>query len=236
MKIRKEITLVSISDIRINETINALVRSHKKLYPAKTFLFSSKSINLNKLQKKMIEVIKVKPIISIKQYSEFIIYELHKYISTSHVLIVQWDGFILNSSKWNNKFLNYDYIGAPFIPRDNSNYCRDKSGSFYSIGNGGFSLRSKKLLAAASELNLTDNYNLTNFHEDGFFSILHRKYLESQGYKWAPFEIAKEFSIESPLSFEDFKYLPFGFHGKKLYYFLLFKKYIMSFFINFIKK
>ena len=229
MKIKKEITLVSISDIKIKETIKSLLISNKKLNPAKTLLFSSKSIYLNKNEKKFINVIKINPISSIRKYSEFIIFSLYKYISTSHVLIVQWDGFIINSENWNNDFLKYDYIGAPFIPRDDDkNYSRDDSGGFYSIGNGGFSLRSKKLLAAPSQLKLKDNFELTNFHEDGFFSVLQRKYLESKGYKWAPFDTALKFAIESPLSFNDLIFLPFGFHGKKIYYLLilniLFKK------------
>ena len=35
-------------------------------------------------------------------------------------------------------------------------------------------------------------------------------------FKWAPYQIAKLFSIESPLSFSELIELPFGFHGKKL--------------------
>ena len=107
-----------------------------------------------------------------------------------------------------------------------SNYAKDKEGRFYVVGNGGFSLRSKKLLESASKFNLKDEKSFTNFHEDGFYSVLHRNFLESKGFTWSTFEIAKRFSIETPLSFEDIKDLPFGFHGKKMLLLILIKKFI----------
>ena len=58
-------------------------------------------------------------------YSEFVIRELHKYVDTSHCLLVQWDGYVLNPKSWLPQFLDYDYIGAPW----NGNV----------VGNGGFS-------------------------------------------------------------------------------------------------
>ena len=45
-----------------------------------------------------------------------------------------------------------------------------------------------------------------------------QKTVESKGYKWAPYDIARKFCIESPLSLNDLKKNPFGFHGKKMYY------------------
>ena len=53
------------------------------------------------------------------------------------MLIIQHDGFILNHKAWDNEFLNYDYIGAPVYWMGNK---------LIEVGNGGFSLRSKKLL------------------------------------------------------------------------------------------
>ena len=113
-----------------------------------------------------------KPIKSFKEYNYFVIYELYKYIKTTHILLVQWDGFVINHKKWLNSFLDNDYIGAPFITRSKDfNYCRNSNGGFYSVGNGGFSIRSLKLLEAAKKYNLKDNYTCTKNHEDGFFSV-----------------------------------------------------------------
>jgi len=214
---RKGIFIVAISDIKIKQTINALTESSRSLIPIKTLLFTSKNINLNNYDSNLIDLVRISPINSIGEYSHFIIYKLHKYIDASHVLIVQWDGYVINKNKWRNNYLNYDYIGAPFIPRaSDQEYSTNEKGGFFVIGNGGFSLRSKELLKAPSKYKLNDNFNFTNFHEDGFFSVFHREFLESKGFVWAPFKLAKEFSIESILTFEDIKTLPLGFHGKKM--------------------
>ena len=223
---RKSLTIVAVADTKIIQTINSLKISSKKIKYKRIVLLSSKEINHSHFFKGL-RVIKIEPLKSLKDYNHFIIYKLHNYIKTSHVLLVQWDGFIVNGNKWENKFLDYDYIGAPFIPRANDeNYCRDINGAFYTIGNGGFSLRSKKLLEAPTKFKLKDNREFTNFNEDGFFSVFHRKFLESKGLIWAPFDIAKKFSIESPLATNELKDLPLGFHGKKMYYLLIIIKII----------
>tara|TARA_B100000212_G_scaffold283669_1_gene223865 strand:- start:651 stop:1349 length:699 start_codon:yes stop_codon:yes gene_type:complete len=228
---KKNITIAAVSDVKIRETIYALITSNACFKrSSKTLLFTSKDVALSKKESKIIDIIKIKKINSLKGYSNFIIYSLYKYIDTSHILIVQWDGYIINPKKWDTNFLNYDYIGAPFIPRGSDpNYCRDKARGFYTIGNGGFSLRSRRLLEAPSKFKLVDNKKYTNFHEDGFFSVYHRRFLEKKGYSWAPYSIAKKFSLESPISFRDLNTLPFGFHGKKMFYLLLFFK-IVNFF------
>lgn len=215
----ENITILSVSDIQIKKTINAIIKSSFSLRPSENILFTSKKINLTKQEKKYIKLINIKPIVSLKDYSNFIIYELHKYITTTHALIVQWDGQVFNPEGWDLSFLDYDYIGAPFIPRHfDECYSRDKKGNFYVVGNGGFSLRSKKLLEAPCKFKLKNEYSYTKNHEDGFFSVLHREFLESKGFKWAPYDIARKFCIESPLSLSDLKKRPLGFHGKKMYY------------------
>ena len=74
-------------------------------------------------------------------YSKFILQELHKYIKTDFVLIVQWDGWVINASAWRDDFLNYDYIGAvwPWHPEG------------LRVGNGGFSLRRERLVELTAE-------------------------------------------------------------------------------------
>ncbi len=212
----KSFSVVAVADTKISQTIKALKISCKRISINKVFLITSKNIKKELLFKEL-KIINVKPIKSFKEYNHFIIYKLYKYINTTHVILIQWDGFILNKKKWTNKYLDYDYIGAPLLPRENNfEYNRDKKGNFYSIGNGGFSLRSLKLLKAASKYKLEDNHKITNFHEDGFYCVLHREFLQKQGFKWAPFKIATNFSIESPLSFVDIFDIPFGFHGKKM--------------------
>ena len=210
------LTIVSVADTKITESISSLKKSTSEIKFEEILLFTSKSFNEKKAFSGL-KIVKIKPLKSFKEYNHFIIYELFKYIKTSHILIVQWDGFILNPKKWDNAFYKYDYIGAPFIPRANDfKFCRDKNNNFYSVGNGGFTIRSRSLLEAPAKFALEDNFEYTNFHEDGFFSVYHRKFLESKGFKWAPFTIAKSFALESLTSFNDLIDLPLGFHGKKI--------------------
>lgn len=110
-------------------------------------------------------------------YSEFVIRELHKFVETSHCLLVQWDGYVLNPLSWLPKFLEFDYIGAPW----NGNV----------VGNGGFSLRSRKLLKA------TTRFTDAAHPEDNFICRKHRQELERDGIKFAPADLARQFSIEA---------------------------------------
>ena len=103
----KEITIVAASDLYINETINALKVSSELLNPYKTIFFTSHSY-LKSKKKENIIFQKIKPLRSKSDYSNFIIFELYKYIKTSHVLIVQWDGFIINPKKWKKNFILFE--------------------------------------------------------------------------------------------------------------------------------
>ena len=63
-------------------------------------------------------------------------YGVPQTIKTSHVLFIHWDSWILDPTAWTDDFLTYDYIGAPWEWH--------KDGM--TVGNGGFCLRSKKLM------------------------------------------------------------------------------------------
>jgi hypothetical protein len=60
--------------------------------------------------------IRVQPVArlrSVADYSAFIIKSLGAHVTGSHVLVMQWDSFILDASVWDPAFLDYDYLGAP---------------------------------------------------------------------------------------------------------------------------
>ena len=96
---------------------------------AKTVLFT----NENKISAfdDNIEYVPCPAISSTREYSEFMLRGITPHVVGSHVLIVQWDGFILRPDLWNSCFLDYDYIGAVW-----PQFSQPK------VGNGGFSLRS----------------------------------------------------------------------------------------------
>lgn len=121
---------------------------------------------------------RIAPITGLDGYSRFVLREMHKYIETDHALIVQYDGFVLNGSAWSDDFLKFDYIGAPFNP----------SGV---VGNGGFSLRSKKLMQWIAQQPWDDLHP-----EDSCICMRHRSEIEGAGFNIAPLEVAKRFAIE----------------------------------------
>ncbi len=134
----------------------------------------------------------INPLTSIEQYSHFMVKELANYFKSSHVLVVQHDGFILNPNKWQHSFLRYDYIGAPW---PDELLLSLGYGTEYNVGNGGFSLRSLKLQKA-----LRDDPNIVSTHraEDNTICIEYREYLEkTYNIKFAPAEVAKIFSKEN---------------------------------------
>lgn len=140
-------------------------------------------------------------------YSRFMIKDLNALIDTEFVLTIHTDGYVINWKAWNPDFLKYDYIGATWGYKDGQN-----------VGNGGFSLRSKRLLHI-----LANDEDIVNFHpEDDMICRRYRSYLE-QGYgiKFAPEEVANRFSIEAygSAGFDSGGYKgnrysgQFGFHG-----------------------
>lgn len=158
------------------------------------------------------------PYIDFLGYSRLMIEELNAYVQTSHCLIVQADGFILNPARWQNEFLDYDYIGAPWpkfvvftAPGNRRTQLKLNKNS---VGNGGFSLRSKKLLEVTSRLRF-DRLDVPHKSED--LVICHWLYDDmcAAGIRFAPPELAARFSIESRSGlYGQSLDTVFGFHGK----------------------
>lgn len=130
---------------------------------------------------------------SITDYSMAMLTCMLPHVETSHVLVIQWDGFILNPNMWDPDFLKYDYIGAVWPQHPDT-----------PVGNGGFSLRSRRLLRA-----LLDNDMELTSPEDECVVIRNRELLESKyEIRFAQSDVANRFSIERT------EWRPsFGFHG-----------------------
>jgi len=130
---------------------------------------------------------------TIDKWNYKVIYELPDYVKTSHALLIHADGYVINPTFWDNEWLQYDYIGAPWpLPQDGYSY-RDEEGDLVRVGNS-VSLRSKKLMDLVRTREWRSYYGNTN--EDGFICCHNRKWLESQGCKFATLEVAKHFSKE----------------------------------------
>ncbi|MDC8753790.1 DUF5672 family protein [Erythrobacter sp. sf7] len=136
----------------------------------------------------------MEPLTSSRAYSEFILRSLPAYVTTSHCLLVQWDGHVLNGTRWRDEFLSYDYIGASWPQFQDG----------LDVGNGGFSLRSRALLEACQHSDF-----VVSHPEDLAIGRINRAWLEERGLRFAKAAVADWFSAErkgDPLQC-------FGYHG-----------------------
>lgn len=154
-----------------------------------------------------------------KDYQYFCVKNINKYIETDFAITVQSDGFVHNGSSWTDEFLNYDYIGEPWIDKEKGiapfPWVKDIS---QSVGCGGFSLRSKKLLSLCESIN--DSYlshliyNL-NVNEDIIVSAILRNYFIENGCKFCIPELANIFCAGMTDFSNDRLSKTFGFHGQE---------------------
>jgi hypothetical protein len=186
-----DVTLLGVDCINIDRLVMVAQICQRKIEFGKIVLLSSIASSYK-------DVMHIPHIGTIEDYSKFIIKDIHEYVQTGYVLIIQYDGFILNPAAWDDKFLQYDYIGAPWYFTD-----------LYNVGNGGFSLRSKRLLSILSQ-----DKHITNVHpEDIHIGRTYREYLEGKGIRFAPESIAARFSIEGNNKYDHKWENQFGFHS-----------------------
>ncbi len=163
------------------------------------------------------------------EYNLFILYALDQLVETDFALIVQNDGFVVDGNNWRDEFFEYDYIGAPvyglYEMLDDGKvknyqgdacdeYLHDMPPNFIDVQNGGFSLRSKKLLGMPRKLGIKWQVNIPKFfsaqplsldfesvshNEDIYLCLMIRKQLLAQGIRFAPLKTACYFACESTI-------------------------------------
>lgn len=123
------------------------------------------------------------------------------YFDTSHALICTHDGFIATPHLWQDSWLEYDMIGAPWPAFWNVGH---------RVGNTGFTLQSQKFLQMAAKAEAlwkgeAGDVFLCRTMEQGF---------RDNGIKYAPVNVAAAFSwehyVEENTAGPD---RSFGFHG-----------------------
>ena len=138
------------------------------------------------------------PTNTIDEWNRAVVFDLGDHIDTEFALLVHPDGGVANPDAWDDKWLEYDFIGAPWpIPEDDFSYV-DIGGVRQRVGNS-VALRSKKLM----QLPKKENFEWKAFHgffnEDGYIAVNMRHKFEEHGCKFAPFEEAVKFGMEHPL-------------------------------------
>ena len=141
-------------------------------------------------------------------WCRFLLYGLRHHVD-SVCVVVQADGYALNPDRWTDDFLNYDYIGAPW----GKSLKFVQSHPFHRVGNGGFTLRSRRWLDVASTLPEPPKHVMP--FEDVYQSVLCADTFERAGCRIAPLALAMRWATEHRI-----EELPgwtikdsFGFHG-----------------------
>lgn len=148
--------------------------------------------------------VEITPLESLVMYSIFMLTRLHEYFDTTHVLVVQRDGFILNADSWNDEWLELDYIGPLFMQYDKA-------------GSGGFSMRSREIMRYAAQLlpkwdGTKDHANeiqkTLGYYEDGVLSMSE----QFRHFRKASNEQAADFAEGGNRNMKYHRDRPFGFH------------------------
>jgi len=150
-------------------------------------------------------------------FNESFIQQTNKYIFDDFCLNVQHDSTIIDIEKWDDRFLQYDYIGAPW-PMSIIQASDMVAGRIEEIpnvvGNGGFSLRTRAFVEESAKLGWEHK------NEDLNTCVFNYDTMTSAGIKFAPPQLAAQFSKEHPTPYGGFNrdllftYNSFGFHGE----------------------
>jgi Tfp pilus assembly protein PilF len=188
------VTLACVDTANHALALRALVRSRERVRFARTLLLTD-ALPAGTAAPVGIEVAAIAPLRSRDDYSRFVLKDLAPHVATPHVLLVQWDGYVVNPDAWTDAFLDCDYLGARWF------WFTDG----HDVGNGGFSLRSRRLLEA-----LQDPRIVPDDAEDLTIGRTHRALLEREhGIRFGDGALAERFAFEAAYPVGR----PFGFHG-----------------------
>ena len=99
------------------------------------------------------------------RYRHFRLKEVGHFIDTPFALFIEWDGYVVEPRAWDRRFRDYDYIGAKWPEHFDG----------MRVGNGGFSLQSKKLMDALTDARFAAN---TTEYFDKLLCRAYRRTLE----------------------------------------------------------
>lgn len=186
-----QVTLCAVSSVNLKATVAALKKCLFEANFSSALLFTDAEIS--DLPEE-IRLVKIPKLNSSREYSEFILLRLCDFISSEYCLVVQWDGHIIDATKWCPDFFNFDYIGASWPQFSDG----------FDVGNGGFSLRSRRMM----ELCRHNDFQICH-PEDIAIGRANRTWLEANNVRFAPRAVADRFSTERSGDLAN----SFGYHG-----------------------
>ncbi|MEA3388432.1 MAG: DUF5672 family protein [Pseudomonadota bacterium] len=186
-----QVTLCAVSSVNVKATVRALEISLAQIDAGAALLLTDSQVRPDH---PAIRVVPIAPITSARAYSDFLLTQLVDHVATSHCLVIQWDGHVLDAGRWQPEFLDHDYIGASW----------PQFADGHDVGNGGFSLRSRRLM-----LLCRDPAFRRGHPEDVAIGRTNRAWLEGRGMRFAPRALADRFAAERAGDVT----ASFGYHG-----------------------
>jgi len=200
MRTLPQVTLIGVDCVDVDRLLHAAAICQRSIQFGDVHMLTS-------ISHEHPSIVPIAPITSREAYSSFMIKAINSYVATPFALVIQYDGFILNPDAWRDEYLDYDYIGAPWNEEE----------GYSIVGNGGFSLRSKRLMALLQQDDaILDPTALDppDAPEDWYICVMIRDYLEARGIRFAPVELARQFSFEGGDEYFGVAWTnEFGFHG-----------------------
>lgn len=219
---KERITLVCVEtrEDRLQESAKALASS-MSLFPCKEALFiSHKKLDTKNVAefKDLTFVTNIRKLDEKRHdYDYFMLTQLPSFIETTHYLVLGSNGYIVGPSAWDDGWLDFHYIGAPWPYHPKGYYpphppCTEKN----SVGNGRFSLRStlmgKYIQEQFYKICKQPSFATPQWSpEDVFISRTMRPLLETKGFRFAPESVANRFSCMGRVYNGEF-----GFYGQEL--------------------
>lgn len=186
-----QVTLCAASSVNVAATLRALETSMAQVDFAACLFFTDAPVTP---AHPGITIVPIAPLTSAAAYSDFLLTRMVDHVVTSHCLIAQWDGHVVDAGRWRADFLDHDYIGASW----------PQFADGHDVGNGGFSLRSARLMALCRDGGFSARHP-----EDVAIGRDNRAWLEGQGMRFAPRALADRFSAERAGDVA----ASFGYHG-----------------------
>lgn len=198
MKDLSNIDIVTINCTKPIDGLKAIKHCMKNFKFGKAILITHEELYDSEVETHIIPRLK-----SVDEYNDYVL-NLHNYVNNDFVLLVQDDGFIVNPDNWDDEYLKYDYIGAPWSTNEDIAWIELQNESIKQhlydtlgknrIGNGGFSLRSRKFIEYSSQFTTCHGMG-----EDAYLNVVNYDKAKTYDIKYPPFELAKKFSYENDL-------------------------------------
>ena len=186
-----QVTLCAATSVNVKATLRALEASVAQIDFAACKLFTDAPLEP---ENPAISIVPIPRLGCSAAYSKFLLSRMVDHVDTSHCLVAQWDGHVLDAWRWRPEFLDYDYIGANWPQFDDG----------HDVGNGGFSLRSRRLMEACRDPQFRASHP-----EDIAIGRINRTWLEGRGMRFASPALADLFATERTGDLQS----SFGYHG-----------------------